>query len=225
VTDPDPDPRPLVIDVVDSRLLNERAAEGEIRVLVEPLYGCVAVAAALDAGWESVELAPRDVDAPPIPLVSFEQPPAAGQVRCRVRCDDLAAVAAPGMLLGAPVLARPLCSMLASGDHARITFVPATVDDELGSDAWWASGMLIRVLLDELHRDSELTDAAGMAVTLARGAENVAAQLTAGTRWRRHVARGGHPDDLRIAAAVDSLGVVPVIERDGDVLVARAWLP
>jgi phosphosulfolactate phosphohydrolase-like enzyme len=83
--------------------------------------------------------------------------------------------------------------------------------------------MLIRVLLDELHRDGELTDAAGMAVTIARGAEDVAAQLSAGARWRRHLERGGHAHDLRIAAAVDSIGVVPVIERDGDVLVARAW--
>lgn len=211
---------PLVLDVVHPAL--RQGVDGGVVVVVEPLYGCVAVAAALDAGWESVELAADAPGTAPIPLVSFEQPPQAGQLRCRVRSSDLHAAARDGDLLGAPVLARPLCARLAAeAGIDRVTFVPVTAGGELGSDAWWACGMLARVLLDELDRPSELTDAAGLAVTLARGAEDPVAQLSAGARWRGHLDRDGHPDDLRVASAVDSLGVVPGVTLDGDALVAR----
>lgn len=216
----------LLIDVVHPRLRAADVAEGEVVVVVEPLYGGVAVAAALDAGWESVELGDDSAAGAPIPLVSFEQRPATGQRRCRVRAGDLLLAVRAGDLLGAPAYARPLCSRLAAGNAARVTFVPVVAGEELGSDAWWACGMLARVLLDELDRPGELSDAAGLAVTLAQGAEDPFAQLSAGARWQRHIERGGHPDDLRVAAAVDSIAVVPVmaVEEAGDrPLVARAW--
>ncbi|MCB0880515.1 MAG: hypothetical protein KDC46_16215 [Thermoleophilia bacterium] len=216
---------PLVVDVLDPRLAPPRI-DDELRVVVEPLYAAVAVAAALDAGWESVEVAPLASDVAPIPLVSFEQPPGDGARRCRVRSSELLASIDHGMLLGAPAFARPLCARMAATASPRITFLPALAGagDEVAGDAWWASGMLIRVLLDELDgRDAQLTDAAGIAVTLAQGAEDVAAQLSTGVRWHGHLARGGHPDDLRIAAAVDSLALVPAIRHDGDTLVAHAW--
>jgi hypothetical protein len=215
-------PQLLVIDVLDPRLV-EPAGAGELRVLVEPTWGCVAVAAALDAGWSEVEISPSD-DTTPIPLVSFEQRPPDGAVRCRVRSSDLADVAHGGELLGAPVIARPLAAMLAARIEERVTFVPAPCGERVAADAMWAVGMLIRVLLDELDdRSSTLTDAAGIAVTIALGAEDAATRLSTGARWARHLKRGGHPDDLRVAAAVDSIGVVPMLAREGDALVARVW--
>jgi hypothetical protein len=216
---------PVVVDVVDPRLARPRVAD-ELRVVVEPLYAAVAVAAALDAGWESVEVAELDAGAAPIPLVSFEQLPPPGAGRCRVRSADLLASADHGVLLGAPAFARPLCARLAAASAPRISFLPALAgpEPELAADSWWASGMLIRVLLEELEAaEVVLTDAAGIAVTLAQGAEDAAAMLGTGTRWRSHLERGGHPDDLRVAAAVDSLAVVPAISHEGDLLVARPW--
>jgi len=196
--------------------------------MVEPLYGCVAVACALDAGWGSVEIAPELEGEAPIPLVSFEQAPPGAERggRCRVRCDDVLAGAPEGALLAAPALARPLGSQLAALGLARVTFLPALAADALSADAWWACGMLVRVLLDELESGAaQLTDAAGMAVTLARGAEDAGLQLGVGTRWARHLERGGHPDDLRVAAAVDSLAVVPQLRRESGAWVAHPWRP
>ena len=225
---------PLVIDVAPT------APAVGIVVVVEPLYGCVAVAAALDAGWGSVELA-SEADTAPIPLVSFEQAPPVDQRggRCRVRCSDLASVAFDGALLGAPAIARPLGARLAAHAHVeRVTFVPAPSThaptdttpqlrcDTSAADSHWAAGMLIRVLLDELDgRDAILTDAAGIAVAIATGAEDVGAMLSAGARWRRHIARGGASDDLRIASAVDSMAVIPRVRREGDSYVAEPWAP
>jgi hypothetical protein len=217
------DPQPILIDVLDPRLAGP-VVGGELRILVEPTWGCVAVCAALDAGWHEVELASDELDAAPIPLVSFEQRPPDGAVRCRVRSSDLADAAHGGELLGAPVIARPLAAMLAARIEERVTFVPAPCGERVAADAMWAVGMLIRVLLDELDdRSSTLTDAAGIAVTIALGAEDAATRLSTGARWARHLKRGGHPDDLRVAAAVDSIGVVPMLARDGDALVARVW--
>lgn len=209
-------------------------------MVVEPTWGSVAVATALDAGWESVEVADDD-DPPgaPIPLVSFEQRPPADATRCRVRCADLVRCLGPlpgnggsgststsVVLLGAPVVARPLAAMIARStpDAVHLVACPGA-DGAMAADAWWACGMLVRMLLDELDGDVALSDAAGVAVTVARGAEDAAAQLSAGARWRHHLGRGGHADDLRIASAIDSIGVVPRIARDGTSLVARAWLP
>lgn len=212
----------LVVDVVDSRLLTAESASGVV-VLVDPFYGAVAVAAALDAGWGSVEVAVEEAQAPPIPLVSFEQPPPAtvGGGRCRVRSDDLAAAGLAGAWLGAPAFARPLAARLAGTDADRVSFVPILAGGDVAADSWWAAGMLVRVLLDELDRPSRLTDAAGIAVTLAQGAEDAHSQLATGARWEQHLARGGHPDDARIAAAVDSLAIVPVLTLEDGVLVAR----
>lgn len=222
----------VIIDVADPRLLEDHDDERRLLVYVEPVYDCVAVAAALDAGWSSVELAELAVDVSPIPIISFEQPPSDGAERCRVRGGWSSTQLRPGMVLGAPVLARPLCAQIAfrldAGRIDAVTFVPALVpgmeaSSPVSAAAWWASGMLIRVLLDELERDSMLTDAAGIAVTLATGAEDAGSQLSTGARWHHHLTSGGHEDDLRIAAAIDSFGVVPAVERDGDVLIARPW--
>jgi hypothetical protein len=201
-------------------------------VLVEPLYGSPAVAAALESGWGSVELADA-TEAAPIPLVSFEQAPPAGQrgKRCRVRTSDLRAAAfavidgsgADDVCVGSPAAARPCCAQLALRAEdlaealAGVTFVAVDGPDGLAADSWWACGMLVRVLLDELHvRESQLTDAAGLAVSIATGAESAATQLAAGARWARHLAAGGAEDDLRVAAAVDSIGIVPRVMREGD---------
>lgn len=228
---------PVTIDV--ARDVNAIPSNATV-VLVEPLYGVPAVALALDAGWGSVEVAPAARSAGPIPLVSFEQPvPAANRSsRCRVRSDDLAAVAGElgdrGALLGAPLLARPLAAQLAASSPEAITFVPvplatASQVDTVGADrtcadAVWASGMLIRVLLEELDdRPSTLTDGAGIAVTVAQGAEDAATLLGSGLRWRAHLERGGHADDLRAASAVDMVGVVPRITIEDGVAVARVW--
>ncbi len=214
------------------------AGADRLVVVVEPTWGSVAVAAALDAGWESVDIkGDDDRAAAPIPLVSFEQRPPADASRCRVRSEDLARVLAPlathpdtqsptNVLLGAPALARPLASAINRVAPEAIHLVACpTPDGAMAADSWWACGMLVRVLLEELEGETELTDAAGVAVTVARGAEDAAAQLSAGARWRRHLERGGHADDLRIASAIDSIGVVPRVTREGESLVARAWLP
>lgn len=206
------------------------AAVADVVVVVEPLYGSVAVALALDAGWPTVEIASDDPAVAPIPLVSFEQRPVAGAERCRIRSSELAAcVASVGgrdVLLGAPVLARPLTAQVAMRAPSSITFVACpSLDGSMAADSWWACGMLVRVLLEELDDvPSELTDAAGIAVTLAQGAELVTMQLSAGARWRRHLARGGSADDLRVAGSIDHVGTVPVVARDGDALIARSWL-
>lgn len=211
----------------------------DLVVVVEPLYGGVAVAASLDAGWSSVEVADATGGAP-IPLVSFEQPvprtPMQDAARCRVRSADLAAALDQLMgedstpVLAMPANARPAMSALAracaSCDH--VTFVPAGhAADSLTVDGMWATGMLIRILLEELdvERSVRLADAAGVAVTVAQGAEDPASQLSAGSRWRDHLAGGGHADDLRIASTVDSIGAVPIVTREGgtDALVATAW--
>jgi len=224
----------LIIDVIDPRLADQTCEQrgpgehGELAVLVEPLYGCVAVACALDAGWSSVDIAPQVAGDAPIPLVSFEQPPPLAERggRCRVRCDDLHASGLNHALLAAPALARPLCARLASIGLERVTFLPALATGAVSADAWWACGMLVRVLLDELESGvAQLTDAAGMAVTLARGAEDPRAQLGIGRRWAHHLALGGHRDDLRVAAAVDSLGVVPQLHQESGAWVARPWHP
>jgi hypothetical protein len=241
---------PLVIDVVPAgQVAAGDFDRADVVVVVEPLYGATAASAALDAGWGSVELAAELPGQAPIPLVSFEQVPA-GELqggRCRVRCDDLldacgGLLAGPRVvLLGAPAFARPLGArlggVLAAGDVRRLTFVAASsthdgLDPEwlrferVAADAWWATGALIRVLLDELDlRDAQLTDVAGIAMHLATGTEEAATHLGAGARWRRHLARGGSADDLRVARALDSLAVVPEVVAEGDVLVARAWSP
>ena len=221
----------------------------DLVVVVEPCYGGVAVASALDAGWSSVEIAEVTSDAPPIPLVSFEQPVPLEQrgdeSRCRVRSRDLEATlerltehdATP--VLATPANARPAMSSLARAcEHiARVTFVPAehvaVFDDGRPSDSMtvdgiWAAGMLIRVLLEELdgERPVWLADGAGVAVTVAQGAEDASQQLAAGSRWRDHVDSGGCTDDLRVAAAVDSIGAVPLVRFDDveGTLVARPWL-
>jgi hypothetical protein len=244
---------PLVIDVVSVDSFDHRVASEGPLVVVEPLYGCVAIAAALDAGWSSVDIAFEESGVAPIPLVSFDQPPPvehreAG--RCRVRATDVRdaldvalddAVPHPTefVLLGSVANARPLASTLVRqlDDAAtRITLLlapstaadgPAGVDDRpteaVTIDAWWAAGVIIRILLEESdERDLALTDAAGIAVTLAQGAEAPAVQLTAGTRWRAHLAKGGHADDLRAAGSVDSLGIVPRVALVDGAYVATA---
>jgi phosphosulfolactate phosphohydrolase-like enzyme len=218
----------LVIDVA-----TRAGGDAGLTVVVEPVYGVPAVALALDAGWGSVEVAGETGES--IPLVSFEQPPAPDQRggRCRVRSTDLSVVAPTvgvgvTTLLGAPVFARPLASRIAAaGELARVTFVAVPAgEDVMSVDGWWAAGMLIRVLLEELDdRPTTLTDAAGIAVTLAQGAEDPASQLSAGVRWRRHLERGGHADDLRVASAVDSVGVVPRLDIEDGAIIARPWLP
>ncbi|MCW2926045.1 MAG: hypothetical protein JWM86_13 [Thermoleophilia bacterium] len=225
---------PLVIDVATIDSWHAAPAGASPVVLVEPLYGSVAVGLALDAGWGSVELAPGLESAAPIPLVSFEVPAPAvegdADRRCRVRSTDLHAAArcvegAGAVLVGSIANARPLASRLATLLEAceRVTFLLApSGDTTLTSDAAWASGVLIRILLEELERASALTDAAGIAVTLAQGAEDPAAQLTAGTRWTRHLEGGGNADDLRVAGSVDTIGAVPRLHVEGDALVARA---
>src|SRR5690349_17733890 len=122
-------PGPLVIDVVSVDQFDHRVvAEGPV-VVVEPLYGGVAVAAALDAGWSSAEVALEEPGAAPIPLVSYDQPPPAEHReggRCRVRATDLfdavdlvldealvPAGAVAEVLVGCSVNARPLASALA----------------------------------------------------------------------------------------------------------------
>lgn len=213
--------RALQIHVADPRHFSSTSAGRGITVFVEPLYGCVAVAAALDAGWESVVIDREHPETAPIPLVSYEQRPTA--TVCRVRCDDLA-LAPNGALLGCPANARPLASLIARSVSVEedITFVPALSEGEMAADSWWAAGMLIRVLLEELDQyPSFLSDAAGMAVILAQGAEVAEQMLMIGSRWRRHCAHEANRDDLRVASAVDTIGVVPVIEI-GDVMTARA---
>lgn len=219
---------PLVIDVqLDQATWFERS----IVVVVEPLYGVPAVSLALDAGWPSVELAQHEPGAAPIPLVSFEQRPSGD--RCKVRSDDLFIAVGPSVrraapvLLGAPLFARPLAAQVANAAPLdRVTFVPTPAGGEdIAIDSWWAAGMLVRVLLDELDRESELTDAAGLAVMVAQGAEDPAAQLSAGARWREHLAWGGNADDLRVASAIDTVGIVPQVVLEGDSIIARPWQP
>jgi hypothetical protein len=235
------------VDSFDHRV----AAEGPI-VVVEPLYGCVAVAAALDSGWASVDIAAEQPGSAPIPLVSYDQSPPPehrSEGRCRVRATDLfdaldlaldagSPDPAAHVLLGCVAIARPLASRLArelddATLRATLLIAPSTAADRVGLDerdteavtidAWWAAGVIIRILLEEVDgRDLALTDAAGIAVTLAQGAESPAVQLTAGARWRAHLERGGHADDLRVAGAVDSLGVVPRVTSIDGAYVAAA---
>jgi hypothetical protein len=218
-----------------------------IMVIVEPLYLGVAAALALDAGWGSVELALR-ADAAPIPLVSFEQRPTKPGGRCRVRGDvhDVTAVvpnlvatdddipardklselAPPIVVLGSIVNALPLTSRLARADADAIAFVPAASDGDVSGEAWWACGVLVRSLLEEVEgRDCVLDDAAGIAVSLAGDEEDDArSALATGAGWRRHAELGGSEDDLRVAAARDSVGAIPrVIERTHDSLVVTQW--
>jgi len=236
-------PAPLLIDV-DLGGDYEFGVTRDLCVVVEPAYGVPAVCAALDAGWGSVEVDHEHDGVAPIPLVSFEQPGAADG-RCRVRSSDLDAALltaddddASAIVLAAPCIARPFASAVAGRarelDVVRFSPAPSHRDcsepgrefETFAVDAVWASGMLIRMLLEELEgRDAVLTDAAGVSVSLAQGAESAVAQLGSGIRWRRHVAGGGHADDLRIAAAVDSFGIVPEVVVEAGVRVARPWLP
>lgn len=242
---------PVIVDVIDAGI-HRAGMDAGVIVVVDPLYGSAAVAASLDAGWASVELAVERDGEPPIPLVSFEQPPVAElrAERCRVRSSDLVdALDALGadafvtglVVLGAPVCARPLGAQLAAHLHAtdieRVTFVAVATThvaadssaarfERVAADGWWAAGALVRVLLDELdRRDARLTDAAGIAVHLATGSEDAASHLGSGVRWRRHLARGGAPDDLRIARALDSIAVVPEVTYEQGAFVARALRP
>lgn len=234
------------------------AARGPV-VVVEPLYGCTAVLAALDAGWDLVEIAAELPGAAPVPLVSWEQPPPAGAEACRVRCDDLAVpiemLVDRGIrpVLACPSAARPAMSRVAldiasaRGENPVVTFVPAPAlhaagdADEPGlestdaRDSWWACGMLVRVLLEELDeqgRDARLTDAAGIAVSVAAPDEDAASALASGARLRRHLARGGSLDDVRVASAIDSHAAVARVARAGAAgdpstgpLRASWWLP
>lgn len=217
----------LVIDVQPPGAALAAAVRQGPVIVVEPLYGCVAAAAALDAGWQEVEIAGEREGQPPIPLVSFEQPPPGGASSrtCRVRADDLHGAVeglrgelgsgAHPVLLGSPANARPACARLVQllvAGMERVTLLPVPSHDTISADSWWSCGMLVRVLLDELDEfDSLLGDAAGMAVSLA--ADGTAAErLGAGLRWDRHLARGGSPHDLRVAAAVDSLAAVPALQ-------------
>lgn len=237
------------LDVAAAGDTLDAAARAGAIVLVEPLYGGPAIAAALDAGWAEVELARELPDVAPIPLVSFEQAASGepGVVRCRVRASDLfdavaglEAVTGP-ILLAGPAWARPFAAQLAGwlerSDATRVTFVVTdsvhVTDDEADArferapaDGWWAAGLLVRIVLEELEvRDARLTDRAGIAVTVATGAEDARAQLAAGVRARRHLARGGAADDLRVAGAVDTFGIVPVLTLEAGVAIARAWSP
>ena len=245
----------------DELIIDVRLADGDwsptaedLLVVVEPVYGGVAVAAALDAGWKTVEIAElgANANAPgrePIPLVSFEQGvprDQPGATRCRVRSDDLVATLERVMagdatpILATPANARPAMSGVARAVSAcaRVTFVPAIhvveseeevdhPDEAMTVDGMWAAGMLIRILLEELETERPvwLADGAGVAVSVAQGAEDPASQLTAGVRWRGHLDTGGNADDLRIAAAIDTIGTVPiVIEDEEGTFIARPWI-
>lgn len=230
----------LEIDVALTAMADAAAVARGPVILVEPLYGGVAVTAALDAGWGSVLVDAGSPDDSPLPLVSFEQAPPSGHAggRCRVPASDLLDAAlgiepdgANLVLVGGPTNARPLASMLAACTETWdcITLVPAAAAGTVSADALWAAGVVIRILLEELEdRASRLTDFAGVAVTLATGAEDPRGHLGAGERWRRHLERGGHPDDLRVASAIDSFGVVPRVaawHRDDRAVLVEPWTP
>lgn len=205
------------------------APEHTAVVLVEPLYFGVGAALALDAGWGSVELTER-ADASPIPLVSFEQRPTERGGRCRVRGDitelaDAFDAATRIVLLGSLVNARPLAARLAlDPDVQRIEFVPVASGGRVSSDAWAVSGVLMRLLLEESERTCELDDAAGMAVSLGDISGDLSPVLAAGSRWKRHLSFGGSEDDLRVASAIDSVGIVPRIDSRSDTgIIVTSW--
>lgn len=142
-----------------------------------------------------------------------------------VRAVHAADPAAP-MVLGSAANARAVARVVAGWAVDRVTLVAVPDargavepdrqlrDERTSADAWWAAGLVIRLVLEELDRAMVLTDAAGMAVTLATGAELPADQLGRGVRWRRHLACGGHADDLRVASALHSIDVVPELRLD-----------
>lgn len=224
-------------------------------VVVEPLHGSPAVLAALDAGWDEIEVAAEAPGQATLPIAACEMPPPAPGQRSRLRSGDLlAAIAAGRVIVGAdgdarpllvagPTSARPSAATLARwavGRAGSVTFVPAPatghgLDDgadpdrdggELASDALWACGLLLRVLLDELGDEpTQLTEAAGVAVAVASGEEPPASVLGAGMRWRRHVARGGAPSDLPRAAAIDVHAVTGSVSWHDGVPIIRPWVP
>jgi phosphosulfolactate phosphohydrolase-like enzyme len=236
----------ITIDIAACVEELEQRDDAYIAVVVEPLYGCTAVASALDAGWDEVEIAPQLSDQAPIPLISFDAPRPRDAVSniCRVRATDLeqsVRVACRSSsqltLLASLANARPFAAQLAlrlqrggvGGDAASVVFVPArTASGAFAADAWWVSGVLIRLVLDELlDHDAQLRDAAGLAVTIATE-ESIAhpgAQLAAGARWLAHVAAGGSADDARRSAAFDCVGIVPQCRlADDGLLRSTAWI-
>lgn len=204
-----------------------------IYILVGTLGFATASALALDAGWSAVELAALHDDDAPIPLVSYEQPPTVVGGVCRIRGDlpmvnaalDLVGNDDATVLFGAPVYARPLTSRIVRDNVNDIVLIPLGVNGDVSADTWWVSGVLIRLLLEEAEGLSAVLDeAAGIAVSLVHDVDDVMLMIERSVRWQHHLSIGGSEDDLRVAGATDSIGLVPKLIRvEGKPLMAVEW--
>jgi phosphosulfolactate phosphohydrolase-like enzyme len=100
----------------------------------------------------------------------------------------------------------------------RLVIVGAGPSREPSSDGWYAAGLLIRDLLDEIVDDVsvQLSDSAGIAVSLAGDPSGLAGAMLGCARARL---RGGlRADDVRVATSINS---APAVGRLDDVPVSE----
>ncbi len=227
----------LIIDV------EPRAGHGVVGdsdvpvVVVEPLLGGPAVVAALDL-VDDVQLDAASGEVPHLRALMDGDVPGDATV---MRLPDLvhalnaeAAMGAQQALIVSYLNLRPCAALLGSwvsqrSDISRIRIACASVrgdTDAIGADAVHLAGALARMLLEEIDLPVMLSEAAGIAMTVAQSAEQAGAVMEAGRRWSLLRDNDGiDPETPHMAGQADLCGVVPVVAMHGDRLVAAAWRP
>jgi hypothetical protein len=119
--------------------------------------------------------------------------------------------ASNGALVGCLANLRPFAAALARslGDCDTITLVCASNAGHVCSADVWVAGTVIRTLFEELGSPTELTDAGGVAITVAMSYPD-AANAMLGSMRGRHLGA----DALQRATATNVSAVVPMIASD-----------
>jgi hypothetical protein len=206
-------------------------------VVVEPLLAGPAVALALDSGLDRVRLEPTGAK-PDLPTLLEGEPPAGAAVTgIDELMDSLAREALHGArsaILVSHLNIRP-CAALLGGwiaatpdvSRLRIACVPTGGSERMiSADAMQLAGALARILLEEVDRPAVLTEAAGIAMTVAESFHDPVGVLEAGERWRRLRDQSiMSAAVLEVAGLRNTVGIVPIVSLVEDVRAAVAWQP
>lgn len=227
----------LIIDVEPRAGFGTSGSPDAPVVVVEPLLGGPAVVAALDV-VDEVSIAAGSGDVPHIGhLLDGNVPDGDRQLRVTDlmhALDAEAALGADDAILVSYLNLRPCAALLgawATGrdNVTRIRIACAAVQQDshaIGADAMHLAGALARLLLEEIDRPVMLSEAAGIAMTVAQSAEQAESVLEAGRRWA--LLRGDigvDPATPHLAGQADMCAAVPLIHLRADEMVAAAWRP
>lgn len=134
--------------------------------------------------------------------------------------------------LNVRVVAARLASSIQEGsaERARVMIVCADTSGDAGGavvsvDAIHCAGVLIRMLLEEILCPCVLTDAAGVAVTVAGSYGDPHAAMQTSARWRSLLRAGAAPSMLSIASQRDLAPAVPYCDLSGEADDRRILVP